>query len=354
MKIAIANDVAMAAEALRRVVASTAEHQVLWIARDGLEAVRLCNENRPDLILMDLNMPELDGVEATRQIMQQCPCAILVVTGRPQDNVNQVFRALGAGALDVTATPVLQGLPGGGGDAELLAKIKTIGKLIRHSGGNEALARNGNGNGNGNERKEAPVTSLIAIGASTGGPLAVSKMLAGWIPAPGCAIVVVQHIDENFAPHFAKWMGEQLDMPVRVIDDGDELVAGCVLIAKTNDHLTLDQYHRLRYDAEPRDYAYRPSVDVFFHCVARHWKGEAVGVLLTGMGRDGGDGLLAMRRAGKSTIAQDQASSAVYGMPRAAAELDAAQQILPLDKIGPSVRAKTGGRLTHRPPDGAN
>ena len=351
MKIAIANDVAMAAEALRRVVASTAEHQVLWIARTGAEAVRMCNDARPDLILMDLNMPELDGVEATRQIMLQCPCAILVVTGRPQDNVNQVFRALGAGALDVTATPVLQGLPGGGGDAELLAKIKTIGKLIRHSGGNEALARPANGNGN--ERKETLATALIAIGASTGGPLAVSKMLAGWTPAPGCAIVVVQHIDENFAPHFAKWMGEQLDMPVRVIDEGDDLVAGVVLIAKTNDHLTLDQHGRLHYDAEPREYAYRPSVDVFFHCVARHWKGEAVGVLLTGMGRDGGDGLLAMRRAGKTTIAQDQASSAVYGMPRAAAELDAAQFILPLDKIGPSVRSKTGGRLTVRPPDGA-
>jgi len=105
MKIAIVNDVAMAAEALRRVVASTQEHQVLWIARTGLEAVRMCLDNRPDLILMDLNMPEMDGVEATRLIMEQSPCAILVVTGRPQDNVNQVFRALGAGALDVTATP---------------------------------------------------------------------------------------------------------------------------------------------------------------------------------------------------------------------------------------------------------
>ena len=137
MKIAIANDVAMAAEALRRVVASTAEHQVLWIARTGAEAVRMCADQRPDLILMDLNMPELDGVEATRQIMEQSPCAILVVTGRPQDNVNQVFRALGAGALDVTATPVLQGQPGG--DAELLAKIRTMDKLIRHSGGNQAM-----------------------------------------------------------------------------------------------------------------------------------------------------------------------------------------------------------------------
>jgi two-component system response regulator WspF len=340
MKIAIANDVAMAAEALRRVVASTAEHQVLWIARTGVEAVRMCAENRPDLVLMDLNMPELDGVEATRQIMEQSPCAILVVTGRPQDNVNQVFRALGAGALDVTATPMLQGKAGGA--AELLAKIKTMDKLIRHSGGSQAMQPRSNGAPS--ERKEAPATRLVAIGASTGGPLAVSKILAGWLPPPGCAIVVVQHIDENFAEHFAKWLGEQLQMPVRAIEHGDELAPGTVLIAKSNDHLVLDKDYRLGYDATPKDYAYRPSVDVFFRCVAQHWRGEAVGVLLTGMGRDGAEGLLAMRRAGHTTIAQDQASSAVYGMPRAAAELDAAQLVLPLDKIGPMLRSVTGSR----------
>lgn len=340
MKIAIVNDVAMAAEALRRVVASTQEHQVLWIARTGLEAVRMCLDNRPDLILMDLNMPEMDGVEATRQIMEQSPCAILVVTGRPQDNVNQVFRALGAGALDVTATPVLQGQAGG--DSELLAKIKTIGKLIRHS--TEAPPPRP---ANGGERGDGAVQTLVAIGASTGGPSAVAKVLSGWTPPPGCAIVVVQHIDETFASHFAKWLDDQLAMPVRVIGEGDELVAGSVQIAKTNDHLLLDQNYRLRYDAAPRDYVYRPSVDVFFHCVAQHWRGDAVGILLTGMGRDGGDGLLAMRRAGKTTIAQDQASSAVYGMPRAAAELDAAQQILPLDKIGTSLRNRIGAKLNN-------
>jgi two-component system response regulator WspF len=340
MKIAIVNDVAMAAEALRRVVASTQEHQVLWIARTGLEAVRMCEGNRPDLILMDLNMPEMDGVEATRLIMEQSPCAILVVTGRPQDNVNQVFRALGAGALDVTATPVLQGQVGG--DSELLAKIKTIGKLIRHSA--EAPPRKVQANG---ERGHGQVTTLVAIGASTGGPSAVAKVLSGWTAPPGCAIVVVQHIDETFASHFAKWLDDQLDMPVRVIAEGDELVAGSVLVAKTNDHLLLDQTYRLGYDAAPRDYVYRPSVDVFFHCVAQHWRGDAIGVLLTGMGRDGGEGLLAMRRAGKTTIAQDQASSAVYGMPRAAAELDAALHILPLDRIGASLRNRLGAKLNN-------
>jgi two-component system response regulator WspF len=297
--------------------------------------VRLCAEQRPDLVLMDLNMPELDGVEATRQIMAASPCAILVVTGAPQDNVSQVFRALGAGALDVTATPILSG--GAHGDVELLAKIKTIGKLVRataaeaHTLAATAPAANGHA-----------VRHLLAIGASTGGPVAISKVLSDWTPAPGTAIVVVQHIDENFAANFARWLGELLPIPVRVIADGDALEAGVIQVARTNDHLLLNARHRLHYSDDPRDYAYRPSVDVFFHCVAQHWHGDATGVLLTGMGRDGADGLLAMRKAGKHTISQDQASCAVYGMPRAAAEIGAAAQVLPLDTIGKALRGRIG------------
>ena len=336
MKIGIANDVAMAAEALRRVVSNSGEHQLLWIARTGLEAVRMCAENRPDLVLMDLNMPELDGVEATRQIMEKSPCAILVVTGRPEDNVSQVFKAMGAGALDVTATPILAGA---GGEAALLAKIKTIGKLVRASAA-EALQVQGQ------PAISGEVRHLIAIGASTGGPLAVAHILRRWTPPPGTAVVVVQHIDENFATSFCKWLGEQLSFPARVIEDGDSLTSGCLLIAKTNDHLTLDSRKRLRYEREPGDYAYRPSVDVFFHCVARQWQGEATGILLTGMGRDGALGLLAMRQAGHTTLTQDQASSAVYGMPRAAAALDAAQQIMSLNEIALYLQGRPGSKMS--------
>jgi two-component system response regulator WspF len=268
--------------------------------------------------------------------MEKAPCAILVVTGRPQDNVGQVFRALGAGALDVTATPILLGAAGG--DAELLAKIKTIAKLIRVSR-HEAQPQL-----SGTERAEGPARHLLAIGASTGGPVAISKVLAGWNPPPGTAIVVVQHIDQNFATPFAKWLADQVGIPVRVIEDGDALAPGIVQVARTNDHLLLSARHRLHYDENPRDYAYRPSVDVFFGSVARHWSAEATGVLLTGMGRDGANGLLAMRQAGQFTIAQDQASSAVYGMPRAAADVDAAQQIVALDHINRLLRSRIGDK----------
>jgi two-component system response regulator WspF len=355
MKIAIVNDLAISAEALRRVVVGSREHEVVWIARNGREALRLCQQTRPDLVLMDLVMPEMDGVEATRQIMLHAPCAILIVTAQPQDNVSQVFRAMGAGALDVTATPMLlggradsAGHAGAAGDGEraLLAKIKTIGKLLRVSAGeghHHAPAATA-----GEPSARTPVRHLLAIGASTGGPGAVAKILSGWTPGAGTAIVVVQHIDANFAGPFARWLGEQVQMPVRAIEAGDALEAGVVQVARTNDHLVIDSRQRLHYDAHPRDYAYRPSVDVFFQCVAREFAGDATGVLLTGMGRDGGEGLLAMRRAGKHTIAQDQASCAVYGMPRAAAELGAAERILSLEQINAALRLRLATTDTAR------
>jgi two-component system response regulator WspF len=334
VRIGIANDVPMAAEALRRVLLADGEHQVAWIARTGLDAVRLCADLPPDLVLMDLDMPLLDGVEATRRIMGAAPCAILVVTARPQDNVGQVFRALGAGALDVVATPVLLGREDGA--AALLAKIRTIGKLIKGRPGPGLVPI------------PVPVGSpqvarLVAIGASTGGPAALARLFADWRPAPDTAAVVVQHIDSNFSAQLVKWLGEQTTAKVAAIDDGDHLEGGVVQVASTGDHLRLAPGHRLRYDAHPRDEIHRPSIDVFFRSVARHWERPATGVLLTGMGRDGAAGLLAMREAGQATIAQDEASSAVYGMPRAAAELGAAQQILPIGKISAALAAGAGG-----------
>jgi len=319
VRIAIANDSPTAAEALRRALLAGGEHQLAWIARTGVDAVRLCADLPPDLVLMDLAMPLLDGVEATRRIMRESPCAILIVTARPQDNVNQVFRALGAGALDVTATPVLLGQ---GGEAALLAKIRTMGKLATGAPAGSVPAAGNDG-----------VKRLVAIGASTGGPLALARVLARWRPPADTAVVVVQHIDAAFAVHLARWLGEQCGTPVRAIEDGEALARGVVQVAASDDHLRLTHDRRLCYDAHPREAIYRPSIDVFFDSVARHWQRGATGILLTGMGRDGAAGLLALRQAGHATIAQDEASSAVYGMPRAAMQIGAAERVLGIDDI---------------------
>ncbi|HEY8607346.1 MAG TPA: chemotaxis-specific protein-glutamate methyltransferase CheB [Noviherbaspirillum sp.] len=328
MRIGIVNDVPLIAEALRRLVAGHREHQVAWVARNGEQAIQMCIDDRPDLVLMDLLMPGMDGVETTRRIMQQSPCAILVVTASPQESTNLVFRALGAGALDVAATPVLAG--DSSQDGALMTKIRTIGKLIAANAPGTRAA--------GNEAPPAAlpggqVDTLVAIGASTGGPVALSRILRDWTPPPNCAAVIVQHIDQEFSDSFARWLGEQVAAPIQVIAQGQLLAPGKIYMAKTNDHLVLANNQRLVYRNTPLEYPYRPSIDVFFHCVARHWRRRAVGVLLTGMGRDGAEGLLALRRRGHATIAQDKASSAVYGMPRAAAEIAAADQILALDRI---------------------
>jgi chemotaxis response regulator CheB len=174
---------------------------------------------------------------------------------------------------------------------------------------------------------------LVAIGASAGGPAALATVL-GALPADfPAAVIVVQHVDAHMAPGMADWLQQQSSLPVRVAAEGDRPVVGSVLLAATNDHLILKSSERLGYSMEPRDYVYRPSVDAFFQSVSRLWRDDAIGVLLTGMGRDGALGLKALRDQGRHTITQDEASSVVYGMPKAAAKIDAAVDILPLNRI---------------------
>ncbi|MEP6873511.1 MAG: chemotaxis response regulator protein-glutamate methylesterase [Burkholderiales bacterium] len=332
MKIAIVNDMPLAVEALQRSVALKPEHRVIWVAENGAQAVERCAQQRPDLVLMDLLMPQIDGVEATRRIMASTPCAILVVTASVGANSWRVFEAMGHGALDAVNTPTL-----GVGDlresaAPLLAKIDIIGKLI----GDGARTP-----GVGAHARRTSLKSgqpyLVAIGASAGGPAALATVLGG-LPAgfPG-AVVVIQHVDEQFAAGMAQWLGQHCALPVRVAKEGDAPMAGTVLLAGTNDHLRLTTRDRLGYTREPLDHVYRPSVNVFFESASELWTGEAVGVLLTGMGRDGASGLKALRDKGHYTIAQDQATSAVYGMPKAAAALHAAVDILPIERVAPAL-----------------
>lgn len=346
MRIAIVNDTPLIAEALRRVVMQ--EHEVAWVAHSGAQAVKYCAMNRPDLILMDLIMVEMDGVETTRRIMAATPCAILIVTTSPDQNTSLVFRALGAGALDVTATPIVAG---DAGDSDvLLKKIRTVGRLIA----DDRPFGLTNGTPAAMPAPESPTEMLVAIGASTGGPLALAELLNAWKLPANCALVIVQHIDIAFTDSLARWLAAETSLPIDMIEAGARVTPGRILMARTNDHVMIDERQRFRYVADPVDYPYRPSIDVFFHSVARHWKRPAVGVLLTGMGCDGAAGLLAMREAGKSTIAQDEASSAVYGMPRAAAALKAAEEILPLTDIGASLRRKTAAANGDKGNNGGN
>ena len=333
MRIAIVNDVMMAVEAVRRVVAGAPEHQIAWIARDGAEAVERCAADTPDLILMDLIMPKMDGVEATRRIMAATPCAIVVVTANVTDNSSKVFEAMGAGALDAVNTPVLESPDAAGGANALLAKIETIRRLIGAGGPRRQLTSP-------EQERKPPVPyhdTLVAIGASAGGPTALAEVLSHLpadFPAP---VIIVQHVDAQFAQGLAQWLDYQTPLKVRIAQEGEYPSSATVLLAGTDNHLVFTSPARLSYTRYPDDCSYRPSIDVFFKSVDRFWQANVVGVVLTGMGRDGAEGLRALHSKGHYTIAQDKTTSAVYGMPKAAAELSGATEILPLDKIGSQV-----------------
>ncbi|MCF5706757.1 chemotaxis-specific protein-glutamate methyltransferase CheB [Pseudomonas syringae] len=328
MKIAIVNDMPMAVEALRRALAFEPMHQVIWVAPNGADAVRCCAEQLPDLILMDLIMPVMDGVEATRQIMAKTPCAIVIVTVDREQNVRRVFEAMGHGALDVVDTPSIGGGNPKEAAAPLLRKILNIEWLMGQRNNHERTAALP-------VRESVRRDRLIAIGSSAGGPAALEILFKGLPAKLSAAIVVVQHVDQVFAAGMADWLSSVSGLPVQLAREGEVPEQGKILLAGTNHHIRLLKSGTLAYTADPVNEIYRPSIDVFFESVARYWSGEAVGVLLTGMGRDGAQGLKLLRERGFLTIAQDQASSAVYGMPKAAAAINAAVEIRTLTSIAP-------------------
>lgn len=342
MRIAIVNDLPIAIEALRRVLTTVPTYELAWVAQDGAEAVTKCAADPPDLILMDLVMPVMDGVQATRQIMTQSPCAILLVTAGVNELAPQVFEAMGYGALDVVGTPILQAGPAEGGKS-LLAKIATIAKLIGKSP---------------RQSDRPPLTvlpsvlrvrqpPLIVIGASTGGPHALAKILSQFPADLGAAVVIVQHIDADFTPSFVGWLNNQVAMPVELAIAPCRPEAGKILVAGTNHHLVIRSDLTLDYTAEPQSCFYHPSIDVFFSSVADHWLDPGMGIVLTGMGRDGAAGLAQLRAVGWYTVAQDQASSVVYGMPKAAVTLGAVMDILSIDAIAAACMKYVSRHASH-------
>lgn len=335
LRIGIVNDLEIALEVLRRVVSSSRDYEVAWIARDGAEAVQKCAQEVPDIILMDLIMPVMNGVEATRQIMQKTPCAILVVTASVGINASMVFEAMGAGALDAAKTPVFGASFQIEGAQPLLNKMAMIGRLIEKPKVKPIAIENLQ------ERFTGDLTPLVAIGASTGGPMALAYLLAHLPMNFPAAIAIIQHVDFEFAQGLTEWLSQQSMKKVSIAVPGMRLAPGQIVLAGGKDHLAIARNLHLKYTSEVDETSYCPSVDVFFNSLAAYWPREqasrSTALLLTGMGRDGAAGLKALRDKGWHTIAEDKESCIVYGMPKAAIEMDAAEEILPLNKIAPSL-----------------
>jgi two-component system chemotaxis response regulator CheB len=303
---------------------------VVGTAPDPFVARNLILEREPDVITLDVEMPRMDGITFLKKIMRYRPTPTIVVSSLTPAGGQLAMEALAAGAVDVMCKP------GGSysvGDMteELVEKVKAVAfSPVRH-------------------REHLPVASapalsrtthrVLAIGASTGGTIAIERILAA-LPANAPGALVTQHMPEMFTRHFATRLAQQTKLDAREAQDGDSVTPGVVLVAPGNRHLLLRR-SGARYLVEvkdgPRVNRHRPSVDVTFRSVARVAGPNAIGVILTGMGSDGAQGLLAMREAGARTIAQDEDSCVVYGMPKVAADLGAAERILPLGEIAAEI-----------------
>ncbi len=342
MRIAIVNDLALAREVLRRVVQSLPGYSVAWEAVDGEDAVAKTAADKPQVVLMDLVMPRLDGAEATRRIMRQSPCPILVVTATVPGHFELVYKAMGAGALDAVETPTL-GTGGEPTNAEpLVARLVKLDAALKGQMGSGFVPL---------PAEKAPsvdLPRLVAIGVSTGGPDALAAVLSALPANFSAAVLVAQHIAAEYAPGLADALRPRCRLPVHIARSGDVPQPGVVYLAATDDHLELASDYRLRYTATPRSAPYRPSADVLFASLAARAPRPGVAILLTGMGTDGAEGMLKLRQLGWHTIAQDEASCVVYGMPKAAVERRAACEVLPLSLVGAAVVNQLRGRVAGR------
>lgn len=338
IRVLLVDDSPLVLHILQRLLSRFPEIQVVGTAANGKEALDLLPGLNPDVICTDLHMPVMNGLEFTREVMARHPYPILVISVSVEADSPNVFKLLDAGAVDVFPKPrVVE-------DADFDKVADELARKIRILSGVKVFRR-----GNGMEKipVAAPVIPsrpqspprIVVIGASTGGPQALREILSNLprnFPLP---VVCVQHIGGSFLPGMVEWLADACKLPVRKASHGESPRPGVVYFAPEDVHLKWDDAGNFLFSmASPFD-GHRPSITVTMQAAARCFGSGTVGVLLTGMGRDGADGMASIAASGGITLAQDEASSIVYGMPKEAVALGAVQYTLPLKKIAPALEA---------------
>jgi two-component system chemotaxis response regulator CheB len=332
-KVLVVDDSRVVREVLSRQLACDPEIEVVGAAPDAYAAWGMIVRSRPDVITLDLEMPGMNGLSFLRRLLRCNPLPVVVVSSLTPAGSELALEALEAGAVEVVAKP-----RSAAGGRQSLAGLSSLvkgaaGARVSSKGG---LLRN---------RAAAPALpsratqKVVVIGASTGGTQALQQVLTS-LPRTAPGIAVVQHMPEGFTKSFAERLNQLCAVEVKEAEDQDELAPGRVLIAPGNHHLLLRRSgSRTRVEVKhgPLVSGHRPSVDLLFRSAARYVGSNAIGVLLTGMGKDGARGLLDMKRAGAATIAQDEASCVVFGMPREAIALGAADRVAPLPRMAESI-----------------
>lgn len=335
VRLLITEDSLVIVEILKAIFKSDDGIEVVGCARNGREAVQLTEQLKPDAILMDITMPIMDGLEATRVIMKKIPTPILILSSLIKDgDPNIGFEALRAGALDIMGKPALQmNCSDTNYEKELIRKIKIISKvrpiyLIHHR---EKAS---------SSERRARITKdnrILAIGASSGGPPAVCSVLKHFVPGFPLPILIVQHIFSGFTQGMVSWLSKNCSLKIKLAENGEQAVKGVAYFPPDDFHLAIDNSHRIILSKEIPVRGHRPSVDFMMERVARVFRENSIGVLLTGMGSDGTEGLRAIKEQAGKTIVQDEKTSVIFGMPKSAIDAGVVDMVCSLEKIASEI-----------------
>jgi two-component system, chemotaxis family, protein-glutamate methylesterase/glutaminase len=313
-------------------------------ARDGEEGVKLALELKPDVITMDFNMPRLDGAQATREIMRQRPTPIVLLSAHARQGGRETLAALSAGAVDFVTKPSGEVSADFGRVApEIVEKVAAaaearpvaLAPAVRERVSLSAVKSSSSGI----RASQAIMVGqrLVVVGVSTGGPAALTRVVPLLPARPPFAMVIVQHMPMGFTQALAERLHEVSEVDVREASDGEAVQNGTCLLAPGDRHVIFSEAGRIRLTSDPPVHGCRPSADVTLRSAAQIFGRRVTGVVMTGMGKDGAEGMAAVRAAGGRTLAQDRASSVIFGMPRAAIDLGVIDEILPLDEIAPAL-----------------
>lgn len=337
IRVLIVEDSPTVQELLLHILKSDPDIEIVDVARTGEEAINGAKHLKPDVITMDVHLPQMNGLEATRRIMESYPTPIVVVSGTidPNDTA-KAFHAVEAGALAVLARPHGIGHPFHRKSAEdlihtikLMSEVRVVRRWPRSRPG-DVSEPEGRLPLDDLSRKDF---KIVAVGASTGGPIALKAMLQDLPPDFPVPIVVVQHIADGFVQSFAEWLAKSADIPVLVAGHGQQCHARHVYVAPDGFHMVMKQQGEIQLNREPPESGLRPSVSRLFRSVAASYGPAAIGVLLTGMGKDGANELKKIKERGGLTIAQDKETSAIHGMPGEAIRIGGATHILSPEQI---------------------
>ncbi len=339
IRVLIVDDSSLVQDILSQGLSADPDIEVVGTAEDPYEASELLLSLRPDVLTLDIEMPKMDGLTFLRKLMAQHPIPVVMVSTLTQRGAKSTFDALEAGAIDFVAKPT--SLAGGNGRRMMIAQLAYKIKIASMAKVGKPVA---SPTPSTSDPAPPPTAShlantVIVIGASTGGTEAIKTVLTA-LPAAMPGIVVVQHMPPKFTETFAERLDKCCRLKIQEAKTGDRVVPGRVLIAPGGFHMTLASdrppYTVICLESEKVN-GHRPSVDVLMHSVVKHVGAHALGVILTGMGRDGALGLKALRDAGAFTIGQDEKTSAIYGMPKVAYTLGAVVKQLPIHQIGPAL-----------------